>query len=412
MCTHYPYSFLFLNFGLNIYLLLFSTLRKPIAFCAYCGVLRRLRISYLPQLLSAQRDLYICGMSKILVTGGCGYIGAHTLVDLIENGYEVICMDDNSRSSPFLLTGIEEITGKKVKNYKVNICDYDDTLAVFTENPDIEGIIHFAAYKAVGESVEKPLLYFENNLFSLVNLLKCTQEFKIPYFVFSSSCTVYGNPDAIPVTEESPVKPAESPYGLTKQIGEQLIQEAAKLGDTKFILLRYFNPVGAHPSVHIGELPIGRPANLVPAITQTAIGKLPQMTVHGDDYPTRDGSCVRDYIHVCDISHAHTLALQFLSEGKNKTACDILNLGSGNGVTVLEAIKAFEKVSGVKLNYVIGPRRPGDVVAIFANNEKAVRELGWTLQYDLDTMMKTAWEWELKIKNDAALFARQNVKLN
>jgi UDP-glucose 4-epimerase len=351
-------------------------------------------------------------MSKILVTGGCGYIGAHTLVDLIENGYEVICMDDNSRSTPFLLTGIEKITGKKVKNYKVNICDYDDTLAVFTENPDIEGIIHFAAYKAVGESVEKPLLYFENNLFSLINLLKCTQEFKIPYFVFSSSCTVYGNPDSIPVTEESPVKPAESPYGLTKQIGEQLIQEAAKLGDTKFILLRYFNPVGAHPSIHIGELPIGRPANLVPAITQTAIGKLPQMMVYGNDYPTRDGSCVRDYIHVCDISHAHTLALQFVAEGKNKTACDILNLGSGNGVTVLEAIKAFEKVSGVKLNYVIGPRRPGDVVAIFANNEKAVKELGWELKYDLDAMMKTAWEWEIKLKNDAALFARQNVKLN
>lgn len=351
-------------------------------------------------------------MSKILVTGGCGYIGAHTLVDLIENGYEVICMDDNSRSTPALLTGIEKITGKKVKNYKVNICDYDDTLAVFTENPDIEGIIHFAAYKAVGESVEKPLMYFENNLFSLINLLKCTQEFKIPYFVFSSSCTVYGNPDTIPVTEESPVKPAESPYGLTKQIGEQLIQEAAKLGDTKFILLRYFNPVGAHPSIHIGELPIGRPANLVPAITQTAIGKLPQMTVYGNDYPTRDGSCVRDYIHVCDISHAHTLALQFVAEGKNKTACDVLNLGSGNGVTVLEAIQAFEKVSGVKLNYVVGPRRSGDVVAIFANNEKAVKELGWELKYDLDAMMKTAWEWELKLKNDAALFARQNIKLN
>lgn len=351
-------------------------------------------------------------MSKILVTGGCGYIGAHTLVDLIENGYDVICIDDNSRSSTSLLSGIEKITGKKVKNYKVNICDYDDTLAVFTENPDIEGIIHFAAFKAVGESVEKPLMYFENNIFSLINLLKCTQEFKIPQFVFSSSCTVYGNPDTIPVTEESPIKPAESPYGLTKQIGEQLIQEAAKVGHTKFILLRYFNPVGAHPSIHIGEMPIGHPANLVPAITQTAIGKLPEMTVHGNDYPTRDGSCIRDYIHVCDISHAHTLALQFLADGKNKTACDILNLGSGNGVTVLEAIQSFEKVSGVKLNYKIGPRRPGDVVAIFANNEKAVTELGWELKYDLDVMMKTAWEWELKMKEDADLFAKQNVRMN
>jgi UDP-glucose 4-epimerase len=351
-------------------------------------------------------------MSKILVTGGCGYIGAHTLVDLIENGYEVICIDDNSRSNTFLLGGIEKITGKKVKNYKVNICDYDDTLAVFTENPDIEGIIHFAAFKAVGESVEKPLLYFENNIFSLINLLKCTQEFKVPYFVFSSSCTVYGNPDTIPVTEESPIKPAESPYGLTKQIGEQLIQEAAKAGSTKYILLRYFNPVGAHPSIQIGELPLGRPANLVPAITQTAIGKLPEMKVHGNDYPTRDGSCIRDYIHVSDIAHAHTLALQFLADGKNKTACDVLNLGSGNGVSVLEAIQSFEKVSGVKLNYKIGPRRPGDVIAIYANNEKAVTELGWEPKYDLDTMMKTAWDWELKVKNDAALFAKQNVSLN
>lgn len=351
-------------------------------------------------------------MSKILVTGGCGYIGAHTLVDLIENGYDVICIDDNSRSNTSLLSGIEKITGKKVKNYKVNICDFDDTLAVFTENPDIEGIIHFAAFKAVGESVEKPLMYFENNIFSLINLLKCTQEFKVPYFVFSSSCTVYGNPDTIPVTEESPIKPAESPYGLTKQIGEQLIQEAAKVGDTKYILLRYFNPVGAHPSIQIGELPIGRPANLVPAITQTAIGKLPEMTVHGADYPTRDGSCIRDYIHVCDISHAHTLALQFVHDGKNKTTCDVLNLGSGNGVTVLEAIHSFEKVSGVKLNYTVGPRRSGDVIAIYANNEKAVNELGWELKYDLDVMMKTAWEWELKIKDDADLFAKQNVRFN
>jgi UDP-glucose 4-epimerase len=351
-------------------------------------------------------------MAKILVTGGCGYIGSHTIVDLIENGYEVLSVDDNSRSSALLLNGIEKITGKKVKNYKVNLCDFDDTQAVFTENPDIEGIIHFAAFKAVGESVEKPLLYFENNLFSLINLLKCVQEFKIKQFVFSSSCTVYGNPDSIPVTEESPIKPAESPYGLTKQMGEQLIQEAAKIGDTKYILLRYFNPVGAHPSANIGELPIGRPANLVPAITQTAIGKLPQMTVHGNDYPTRDGSCVRDYIHVSDIAHAHTLALQFLEEGKNKTACDVLNLGSGNGVTVLEAIQSFEKVSGVQLNYVIGSRRPGDVIAIYANNEKAVTELSWHLQYDLDTMMKTAWDWELKLKNDAALFGSQNSQMN
>jgi UDP-glucose 4-epimerase len=288
-------------------------------------------------------------MSKILVTGGCGYIGAHTLVDLIENGYEVISIDDNSRSTSYLLSGIEKITGVHVKNYKVNLCHYDDTRAVFQENPDITGIIHFAAYKAVGESVEKPLLYFENNIPSLVNLLKCTEEFKVPYFVFSSSCTVYGNPDSIPVTEASPTKPAESPYGLTKQMGEQIIEHSSKVMDTQFILLRYFNPVGAHPSANIGELPLGKPANLVPAITQSAIGKIPAITVFGTDYPTRDGSNIRDYIHVCDIAHAHTLGIRLLEEKKNKLKVEIFNLGTGNGVTVLEAIKAFEESTGQKL---------------------------------------------------------------
>jgi UDP-glucose 4-epimerase len=351
-------------------------------------------------------------MPKIIVTGGCGYIGSHTIVDLIQNGYEVISIDDNSRSTPYLLSGIEKITGKRVKNYKVDLCDYNDTLAVFQENIDITGIIHFAAFKAVGESVEEPLMYFENNLISLINLLKCADEFKVPSFVFSSSCTVYGNPDTIPVTEESPVKAAESPYGLTKQMGEQMIVETAKRFDTRFILLRYFNPVGAHPSNLIGELPLGRPANLVPAITQTAIGKLPQMQVYGNDYPTRDGSCIRDFIHVSDIAHAHTLALQYLMEDRNKTNCDVFNLGSGNGVSVLEAIKSFEKVSGQKLNYVIGPRRQGDVIAIYANNEKAVRELRWQTMYDLDAMMKTAWAWELKVKEDEHLFKIQNSLLN
>src|SRR5580765_5632213 len=217
-------------------------------------------------------------MKKILVTGGCGYIGAHTIVDLIENNFDVVCLDNNSRSTTALLEGIEKITGKKVKNYKVDLCIFDETHAVFQENEDIVGIIHFAAYKAVGESVEQPLMYFENNLVSLINLLKCTQEFKVPYFVFSSSCTVYGNPDSIPVTEKTPPKPAESPYGYTKQMGEQIINEFSKANPTQCILLRYFNPVGAHPSSSIGELPIGKPANLVPAITQTAMGKLPQMT--------------------------------------------------------------------------------------------------------------------------------------
>ncbi len=337
-------------------------------------------------------------MSKILVTGGCGYIGSHTIVDLIENGYEVISVDNNSRSDASILDGIERITGKKVKNYKVDLCNFDETYAVFQENTDIGGIIHFAAYKAVGESVERPLMYYENNLTSLMNVLKCVRDFEIPYFVFSSSCTVYGNPDVIPVTESTPTKPAESPYGATKQMGEQILSDFAKVFDTQVVSLRYFNPVGAHPSIEIGELPIGRPQNLVPAITQTAIGKLPKMTVFGTDYDTRDGSCLRDFIHVSDIAHAHTLAIQFLQQQKNKTNYEIFNLGTGNGVTVLEAIQSFEKVSGVKLNYETGPRRPGDVIAIYANNDYAVNSLGWNIQYGIDDMMLTAWQWEQKLK--------------
>lgn len=352
-------------------------------------------------------------MAKILVTGGCGYIGSHTVVDLIQNGYDVISVDNNVRSSASILKGIERIIGKAVKNYKVDLCNFDDTHAIFQENEDIQGIIHFAAYKAVGESVEKPLMYFENNLFSLINLLKCVEEFGVPWFVFSSSCTVYGNPDEEMVTETTPTKPAESPYGATKQMGEQIIEAFEKsTKETKSILLRYFNPVGAHPSIEIGELPIGKPQNLVPVITQTAIGKLPKMMVFGADYPTRDGSCVRDYIHVCDIAHAHTLAIKYLEEGRSHTACDVFNLGTGNGVTVLEAIKAFEKVSGVQLNYEIGPRRPGDVVAIYANNDKAKNILGWDPKLPLDDMMSSAWKWEQKLAQDQKLFAPQHTKLN
>ncbi len=351
-------------------------------------------------------------MAKILVTGGCGFIGSHTIVDLIENGYEVICVDNNSRSNPAVLEGVQKITGKPIKNYKVDLCNFDDTYAIFQENEDIDGIIHFAAYKAVGESVEKPLMYFENNLYSLINLLKCVQEFSIPWFVFSSSCTVYGEPDQQMVTEETPTKPAASPYGYTKQMGEQILGEFQKASNTKFILLRYFNPVGAHPSGLIGELPIGKPQNLVPAITQTAIGKLPKMMVFGDDYPTRDGSCVRDYIHVCDIAHAHTLAIKYLQEGRNSSGCEVFNLGTGNGVTVLEAIKAFEKVSGVKLNYEIGPRRPGDIMAIYANNDKARNSLGWNPELSLEDMMRTAWNWELKLKQDSSLHENSNFQMN
>lgn len=342
-------------------------------------------------------------MAKILVTGGCGYIGSHTIVDLIENGFDVISIDDNSKSSTRLLEGVERISGKKIKNYKVDLKKFEDTHAVFQENNNIAGVIHFAAYKAVGESTEKPLEYYENNLFGVINVLKCVKEFNVPNFVFSSSCTVYGSPDEIPVTEQSPVKKAESPYGATKQMAEQIIEDYAKVNNTNTILLRYFNPVGAHPSIEIGELPLGRPMNLVPAITQTAIGKLPEMKVHGVDYDTRDGSCLRDYIHVADIAHAHTLALQFLQEGKNETRCEIFNLGTGNGYTVLEVIKAFEEVSGEKLNYSTGPRRPGDIVAIYANNQHAVDNLKWDIKYGLKEMMDTAWKWEVKLKENPEL---------
>ena len=352
-------------------------------------------------------------MKKILVTGGCGYIGSHTIVDLIGSGFEVICVDNNVRSSPRILEGVEKITGKKVKNYKVDLCNYDDTFAIFQENENIEGIIHFAAYKAVGESVEHPLMYFENNIMSLINLLKCVQEFDIPHFVFSSSCTVYGNPDEIPVTESTPPKPAESPYGYTKQMGEQIINEFSKATNkTKCVLLRYFNPVGAHPSILIGEMPVGKPANLVPVITQTAIGRLPQMTVYGDDYPTRDGSCIRDFIHVSDIAHAHTLALQYMIDKKVVKNAEVYNLGTGNGVTVLEAIHAFEKVSGVKLNYVIGPRRPGDVIAIYANNDLARKQLGWKIEFGLEEMMSTAWRWEQKLVADEKFYNGKFSKFN
>ena len=351
-------------------------------------------------------------MNKILVTGGCGYIGAHTIVDLIENGFDPVSIDNNSRSTAALLNGIKDITGITVKNYKVDLTNFDETYAVFQENTDIKGIIHFAAFKAVGESVNKPLMYYRNNLFSLINILKCAKEFKVPHFIFSSSCTVYGSPDKIPVTEESPIKPAESPYGATKQMGEEIVKDATKTGGYQSILLRYFNPVGAHPSALIGELPLGKPENLVPAITQTAVGKIKELVVYGDDYETRDGSCIRDYIHVCDIAHAHTLALQHLIENKNVGQCEVYNLGTGNGVSVLEAIHAFEKVSTEKLNYRIGPRRPGDIVAIYANNSLAKEKLNWDPKYSLDQMMSTAWKWQLKLEKDAELHNNANFQMN
>jgi UDP-glucose 4-epimerase len=336
---------------------------------------------------------------KVLVTGGCGYIGSHTIVDLINNGFDVVSVDSNIRSSTQLLDGVEKITGKKIRNYKVDLCNLEDTHAVFHENRDIVGVIHFAALKTVPESVADPLFYFHNNLASLVNVLKCVKEFNIPNLVFSSSCSVYGNATELPVVEATPLKEAQSPYARTKQMGEQMIQDYSRVNDTQSILLRYFNPVGAHPSALIGELPLGRPDNLVPVITQTAIGKIPKLTVFGHDYDTRDGSCIRDYIHVMDIANAHTKALQYLLDQKNTDNCEIFNLGTGNGVTVLEAIKAFEKISGVKLNYELGPRRPGDVIAIYANNNKAKQLLGWEPNIGIEDMMRTAWQWEVALRD-------------
>lgn len=338
-------------------------------------------------------------MPKILVTGGSGYIGSHTLVDLLEQGYEVVSIDNHSRSDARMLLGVESITGKKIRHYAIDLCSLTDTQQVFAAHPDIQGVIHFAAYKAVGESVEQPLLYFENNIQSLVNLLRCVQDYQVPYFVFSSSCTVYGDPESIPVTEETPLRPAASPYGLTKQIGEQLVQEFVKVAPCSALLLRYFNPAGAHPSGKIGELPIGKPQNLVPAITQSASKLIGPLTVYGTDYPTRDGSCLRDFIHVSDLARAHTQSLQFLQDASKPHHCEAINLGSGNGITVLEAIQAFEQAAEQKLDWIAGPRRPGDVMAIYANNEKAQAKLGWTARYNIQDIMSTAWNWECRYRN-------------
>lgn len=336
-------------------------------------------------------------MKKILVTGGCGYIGGHTIVDLLQNGFDVISVDNLCKGSLKMLDGIEKITGRRIKNYKVDLCDLDDTEAIFLENPDIEGIIHFAALKSVPESVSEPIMYFHNNINSLLNILQCAQEFDVDNFVFSSSCSVYGNADVLPVSEEAPLKEPESPYARTKQMGEAICRDFTFIHkDFNAILLRYFNPVGAHPSAIIGEFQ-DLSESVVPVITQTAIGKRRQMTVFGNDYATRDGSCVRDYIHVMDIANAHTRALQYIMEDRNKNNCEVFNLGTGNGVTVLELINAFERVSGQKLNFHIGPRRPGDIIEVYANNNSARSLLGWETQYNLDAMMDTAWRWEQSV---------------
>lgn len=340
--------------------------------------------------------------ATILVTGGAGYIGSHTIIELLkQTSYNIISVDNYSNSSEKTFERIELLSGKKIKNCEVDLCSWEEIKKELLPLNNIIGIIHFAAFKSVPESVADPLLYYHNNIASLVNILRFSKEKNISNFIFSSSCSVYGNLDTLPVTEQSILPKAESPYAHTKQIGEDMVRAFTNANSGfNSVLLRYFNPAGAHPSALIGELPLGPPSSLVPIITRTAVGIIPQMQVHGSDYKTRDGSCIRDYIHVSDIAAAHVNALNYLIDKKNKNAVSLFNLGTGNGITVLEAIHSFEKVSGVKLNYKVGPRRGGDVAAIYANNNLAKEELKWVPQYGIDDMMLSAWKWQLHLKDE------------
>jgi UDP-glucose 4-epimerase len=378
---------------------------------------------------------------KVLVTGGCGYIGSHALVELIAAGHEPISIDDNSRSSDTILDGVEHITGKWVRNYKVDLRNALLTEAVFAENSDAVAVIHFAAFKTVPESMANPLLYYDNNINSLLSVLACTRKHRIPYFIFSSSCAVYGNAKQLPVTEDTPFGEPECPYARTKQMGEYIIRDFSKTSETAFVSLRYFNPVGAHRSGEIGEVPYSEADNLVPRITRAAMGRMPELVVHGSDYDTRDGTCIRDYVHVCDVARAHVLAIEYMRKtgdgglrtgderrnspprhqdtksspdvspqrplgdlgglggsipvsGSPVSNVEVYNLGSGTGTTVLEAIGAFERVTGQKLNYRIGPRRAGDATAVFSDNRKAEAILRWQPEFGIDEMMRTAWQWE------------------
>jgi UDP-glucose 4-epimerase len=337
---------------------------------------------------------------KILVTGGLGFIGSHVVVELQNEGFEVVIIDNLSNSSEKVLGGIESITGITPLFEKMDLRDHASVIDFFKKHQDISGVIHFAASKAVNESVENPLMYYENNLNTLVYILQELQKKGQGNFIFSSSCTVYGQADDMPITEHAPIKPAESPYGNTKQIGEEIIRDTCKVsGNIKAIALRYFNPIGAHASTKIGELPIGVPQNLIPYITQTASGLREQLSVFGDDYPTPDGTCIRDYIHVVDLAKAHVAALKRLIEDKNKANYEVFNIGTGTGSSVLEVINAFEKVSGQKLNYKIVNRREGDVISAYADTKKANDELGWKAETTLEDALASAWKWEQKIRS-------------
>lgn len=339
-------------------------------------------------------------MTKILVTGGTGYIGSHTVVELQQQGFEVIIVDNLSNSNIDVLNGIEKITGIRPAFENVDCTDYVNLDRMFDKYPDIEAIIHFAASKAVGESVEKPLLYYRNNLVSLMNLLQLMPVHKVKNIVFSSSCTVYGQPDILPVTENASIKVALSPYGNTKQISEEIIRETAYSNNFyRSIILRYFNPIGAHPSAEIGELPNGVPNNLLPFVTQTAMGIRKQLQVFGNDYNTPDGSCIRDYIHVVDLAKAHVIAVKRMLENKSKSNVETFNLGTGRGLSVLEIINTFEKINGVKVPYKIVERREGDIEKVWADPTFANEELGWKAEETVEETLRSAWKWELNLAN-------------
>lgn len=336
---------------------------------------------------------------KIIVTGGLGFIGSHTVVELQNEGFEVIAIDNLSNSSLEVLTGIERITGKKPIFENIDLREKAAVQKFFATHTDISGVIHFAASKAVGESVENPLLYYENNISALIYMLQELTKLPSANFIFSSSCTVYGQAEKMPITEDAPIQTALSPYGNTKQIGEEIITDTSRVSALNAILLRYFNPIGAHESAEIGELPLGVPQNLVPFITQTAMGLRQELSVFGNDYPTPDGTAVRDYIHVVDVAKAHVIAMQRLLNKKNMDSVEIFNLGTGKGSSVLEVIQSFEKVTGQKLNYKIVGRREGDITEAYANTDKANTILGWKTTLNLDDSLKSAWKWEQKIRS-------------
>lgn len=337
---------------------------------------------------------------KILVTGGTGYIGSHTVVELQNKGYDVVIVDNLSNSYDYVVDRIEKITGKRPEFHAFDLADASATAEFFRNHADLSGIIHFAAYKAVGESMEKPLMYYKNNLGSLLNILEGMKEQGIENLVFSSSCTVYGQPDDLPVKETSPIKQAWSPYGNTKQMSEEIIRFAVAAHPLRSIALRYFNPIGAHESALIGELPLGIPNNLVPFITQTAIGKRQLLKVFGSDYNTPDGTAIRDYIHVVDLAQAHVVAIDRMIEKRSALTFEVFNFGTGNGFSVLEVIRSFEKVSGQKLNYEIVGRRPGDVEQVWADTSFANAELGWKAEKSIDEMMLSAWKWEQALEEN------------